>query len=49
MISERNIFVALPPCGFKQFWNLTLAARGTKKKEEGQIWIGLSSGTLILL
>ena len=42
MISVRNIFVAHPPRDFKRFWNLTLAALGTKKQQEGQIWIGLS-------
>ena len=41
MISVRNIFVAHPPRDFKRFWNLTLAALGTKKQQEGQIWIGL--------
>ena len=43
MISVRNIFVAHPPRDFKRFWNLTLAALGTKKQQEGQIWIGLHS------
>ena len=41
MISVCNIFVAHPPRDFKRFWNLTLAALGTKKQQEGQIWIGL--------
>ena len=41
MISVRNIFAAHPPRDFKRFWNLTLAALGTKKQQELQIWIGL--------
>ena len=41
MFLVHNIFVAHPPCDFKRFWNLPLAALGTKKQQEGQIWIRL--------
>ena len=41
-ISVCSIFVAHPPRDFKRIWNLTLAALGTKRQQEGQIWIGLT-------